>query len=169
MGSVALASGTTLAQAVTAINNAGLGITAAASGGKIVFSGASNFSVSETASSPTVLASSGNNAATAPPVPNTAVDTQADAETAITAIATAIQNLGLVQGRVGAGENQLQYAVGLAQSQITNFSTAEGDIKDADVATQAANMTKGQVLEQTAVAALAQANSMPQAVLKLLQ
>jgi flagellin len=92
-----------------------------------------------------------------------------DAQNAINAIATAIQNLGLVQGRVGAGENQLNYAVGLAQSQITNDSSAEGDIKDADVATQASNLTRYQVLEQTAVAALAQANSAPQAILKLLQ
>jgi flagellin len=92
-----------------------------------------------------------------------------DAQAAISAIATALSNLGLVQGRVGAGENQLQYAIGLAQSQITNFSTAQGDIKDADIASQASNLTKDQVLEQTAVAALAQANSMPQAVLKLLQ
>ena len=92
-----------------------------------------------------------------------------DAQNAINAVNSAIQRLGLVQGVVGAGENQLNYAIGLAQSQITSFSSAEGDIKDADVATQASNLTKDQVLEQTAVAALAQANSEPQAVLKLLQ
>jgi flagellin len=70
---------------------------------------------------------------------------------------------------VGAGENTLNYAINLAQSQISNFSAAESSIKDANVATQAANLSKSQVLTQTAVAALAQANSEPQAVLKLLQ
>jgi flagellin len=88
---------------------------------------------------------------------------------AITAINAAIANLGLVQGSVGAGENKLAYATSLAQSQISSYSAAESQIRDADVAAQAANLTKAQVLVQTSVAALAQANSAPQAILKLLQ
>jgi flagellin len=69
----------------------------------------------------------------------------------------------------GDGENTLNYAISLAQSQITNFSAAESQIKDADIAQQAANLTKAQVLQQASIAAMAQANSAPQAVLKLLQ
>ena len=57
----------------------------------------------------------------------------------------------------------------LAQSQIANFSSAESQIRDADIASEAANLTKAQVLTQTSIAALAQANSEPQSVLKLLQ
>ncbi|HEY3454771.1 MAG TPA: flagellin, partial [Bryobacteraceae bacterium] len=68
-----------------------------------------------------------------------------------------------------AGENKLQYAISLAQSQISSFSAAESQIRDADVAAAAANLTKAQVLTQTSIAALAQANSEPQSVLKLLQ
>jgi flagellin len=75
----------------------------------------------------------------------------------------------LVQGKVGTGQNQLQYAIQLAQSQITSFSAAESRIRDADVAQEAANLTKGQVLQQASIAALAQANSAPQAVLSLLR
>ena len=93
----------------------------------------------------------------------------ANAKSAITAITTAIQNLGNVQGVVGAGENKLNYAVGLAQSQIANVSAAESQIRDADVAADAANLSKGQVLMQTSVAAMAQANQESQSVLKLLQ
>jgi flagellin len=74
-----------------------------------------------------------------------------------------------VQGTVGAGINLLSYAVNLAQSQITNYSAAESGIKDANIAAEAANLTKAQVLQQASLAALAQANSSPQAVLKLLQ
>ena len=70
---------------------------------------------------------------------------------------------------MGAGENKLQYAIGLAQSQISGFSAAEAQIRDTDVASAAANLTKAQVLTQTSIAALAQANSEPQSVLKLLQ
>lgn len=97
------------------------------------------------------------------------VDTQANALTAITNIATAVANLGLVNGKVGTGENDLQYAVQLAQSQITTYSAAQSTIRDADIATAAANLTKSQVLQQSSVAALAQANAAPQALLKLLQ
>ncbi|HYV63646.1 MAG TPA: flagellin [Bryobacteraceae bacterium] len=97
------------------------------------------------------------------------VDTKANALTALTSITSAIAALGLVQGAVGTGENELSYAVQLAQSQISSFSAAQSAIRDADVATEAANLTKAQILEQSSVAALAQANAAPQALLKLLQ
>ncbi len=97
-----------------------------------------------------------------------AVDTIAHAQTAITDIGKAVQALGLVQGVVGDGENDLTYAIGLANSQITNESAAEGNIRDANVAQEAAALTQGQVLQQSSVAALAQANAEPQTLLKLL-
>ncbi len=97
------------------------------------------------------------------------VDTQANAMQAIADITAAVTTLGNTQGIVGTGENDLNYAISLAQSQITNNSAAESRIRDADVAAEAANLTKSQVLEQSSVAALAQANSAPQALLKLLQ
>ena len=88
---------------------------------------------------------------------------------ALLAIKAAVTTLGLVQGKVGAGENLLQDAVNLAQSQITNFSAAQSRIRDADIATEAANLTKSQVLDQSSIAALAQANSAPQQILTLLK
>ena len=91
------------------------------------------------------------------------------AQAAITAISNAVSYLGLVQGKVGTGQNKLQYAINLAQSQISNFSAAESRIRDADVASEAANLTKAQVLQQASMAAMAQANSAPQAVLSLLR
>jgi flagellin len=100
---------------------------------------------------------------------NMDVSTQAGAMAAVTAIATAIAKLGTAQAAVGKGENELGYAVSLAQSQITNFSAAESQIRDANVAQQAANLSKAQVLSQASIAAMAQANSAPQAVLSLLR
>ena len=97
------------------------------------------------------------------------VDTQAHALTAITDITNAVQSLGLTQGAVGTGENALNYSISLAQSQIVNASASESSIRDANIAQEAANLTKSQVLEQSSVAALAQANAAPQALLKLLQ
>jgi flagellin len=98
-----------------------------------------------------------------------AVDTVAHAQTAITNITDAVQALGLVQGNVGDGENDLTYAIGLANSQITNDSAAESNIRDANIAQEATALTQSQVLQQSSVSALAQANSEPQALLKLLQ
>ena len=98
-----------------------------------------------------------------------AVDNITNAASAITSITAAVKSLGLVQGAVGDGENDLTYAIGLANSQITNESAAESNIRDANVAQEAAKLTQGQVLQQSSVAALAQANSEPQALLKLLQ
>ncbi len=135
-------------------NDAGTGIS---------FQSANSFSVyDDTASG--VFAAVGNNVATAP-----TTSTNSNADSAIASIDNAIKTLGLVQGKVGAGENKLQYAITLAQSQISSFSSAESQIRDADVAAQAANLTKAQVLSQTSIAAMAQANAEPQSVLKLLQ
>jgi flagellin len=91
------------------------------------------------------------------------------ATNAITAIAAALATLGQVQGTVGAGENKLGYATQLAESQITNYSSAESQLRDADMATEAANLTKAQVLQQASLAAMAQANQVPEAVLTLLK
>jgi flagellin len=97
------------------------------------------------------------------------VSTAADATTALTAVQTAISDLGSVQGAVGAGENLLNYATSLANSQITNLTASESSIKDANIAAEASNLAKAQTLQQSSIAALAQANSMPEAILKLLQ
>jgi len=103
----------------------------------------------------------------------TAADSRAsltgNALAAVDAINTAVSKLGTVEGKVGAGQNQLHYGISLATSQITNFASAESQIRDADVASEAANLTKAQVLQQASMAAMAQANSAPQAVLALLR
>jgi flagellin len=138
-------------------------------GNAITLQSSSTFSVNETA-----LAGAGTGAfsalgaQTVTAASNTASNT-GNALAALTLLTAAIGNLGLVQGQVGAGENKLNYATNLAQSQITNVSAAESGVRDADVAAAAANLTKAQVLQQTSLAALSQANSAPQSVLALLK
>jgi len=97
------------------------------------------------------------------------ISNQGTAQAAVTALASSVASLGKAQAVVGRGENQLNYAINLAQSQLTNFQTAESRIRDADLAAEAANLTKAQILMQAGVAALAQANSAPQVVLSLLK
>jgi flagellin len=101
--------------------------------------------------------------------PALSASTTANALAALTSIGAATAKLGSVQGVVGTGQNQLQYAINLAQSQISSFSAAESRIRDADVAAEAANLTKAQVMSQASMAAMAQANSAPQSVLALLR
>ncbi|MBL8216570.1 MAG: flagellin [Bryobacterales bacterium] len=97
------------------------------------------------------------------------IATMDGATAAVTALATAVSILGDAQAVVGRGQNQFNYAVNLAQSQMTNIAAAESRIRDADLAMEAANLSKAQIILQAGVAALAQANSAPQAVLSLLQ
>lgn len=91
------------------------------------------------------------------------------AAAAVSALATAVSALGKAQAVVGRSQNQLNYAITLAQSQVNNKSAAESRIRDADLATEAANLAKANILLQAGIAALAQANSAPQQVLALLR
>lgn len=100
---------------------------------------------------------------------NADIASQENAETAVTALASAIAALGNAQAVVGRGQNQFNYAVNLASSQLTNIAASESRIRDADLAAEAANLTKAQITLQAGIAALAQANSAPQAVLALLR
>ncbi len=97
------------------------------------------------------------------------ISSQTNAQNAVTAITAAVQTLGSAQAAVGRGENNFNYAVNLAQGQVTNEAAAESRIRDADLAAEAANLSKAQILVQAGTAALAQANSAPQAVLSLLR
>jgi flagellin len=177
---VAIAAGSTQDQAVASINNAmnAQGIYAMSNStvgtssttNSIQFQGTGQFSWKvDAAASGTGPLGAGTTVAAAATGDNVATTSAtANATSAISAINSALGMLGKVQGTVGAGENQLQYAINLANSQITNMSSAQSSIRDADVATEAANLTKAQVLGQASVAAMAQANASTQSVLKLL-
>jgi len=97
------------------------------------------------------------------------ISTQGGAATAVSTVATAITTLGGVQGQVGQLENRLSYAITLAQSQIVNNKAAESRIRDANIAEESANLTRYNILNQSGIAALAQANSSTSAVLALLR
>jgi len=154
----------------TALNGQGIYAVTAANGTDISFQSTNAFSVNETA-----LTGGGTGnlfgavGAVSVTQPAAGASSTGASLAALTALTQAVTNLGLVQGKVGAGENKLNYAVNLAQSQITNYSAAESGIRDANVAAEAANLTKAQVLQQASLAALAQANSAPQALLALLK
>lgn len=97
------------------------------------------------------------------------VDVTSGASAAITTIDTAIAAVSTERSGIGATQNQLNYTVSNLQTSITNVTASRSNLTDADLAQQATAMTQNQVLTQAATAVLAQANSAPQAVLKLLQ
>jgi flagellin len=94
---------------------------------------------------------------------------QSAAQTAVANVASAVNSLGAVQGQVGQLQNRLNYAISLAQSQIVNNRAAESRIRDANIAEESANLTRFSILNQSGIAALAQANGQTAAVLSLLR
>src|SRR5205085_6527384 len=97
------------------------------------------------------------------------ITSQTNAQTAITQLQTAVATLGTAQGRVGAAMNRLQFAVSQAQTMSVAVASSESRIRDANVAEEAANLTKYNILNQSGLAALAQANQSSQSVLSLLR
>jgi flagellin len=92
-----------------------------------------------------------------------------NAQAALTAIASAISTIAADRGAIGAGINQMNAAVGVINNTAQNLTSSLSGIQDADIGQVVANMSKYQVLEQTGIASLSQANTQEQTVLKLLQ
>jgi flagellin len=92
-----------------------------------------------------------------------------DAQDSLDEVVAAIDTLGDVQSTIGTLSNRLQFAINLATSQSINKRAAESRIRDANVAEESANMTKFNILSQSGIAALAQANQSTSSVLALLR
>ena len=96
------------------------------------------------------------------------VSSATEAQAALTAIDTAIASISSTRGDLGATQNRLQSTINNLQVAEENTSAAESRIRDVDVASETANMTRNNILTQAGTAILAQANQSPQAALKLL-
>lgn len=106
---------------------------------------------------------------TAVDLTTTDLTSASNASTALKQITAAIANVAADRGTLGATMNQLQAASNVMNNQVQNLTSAEDGIMSADIPSEVANLTKYQILEQTGMSALAQANQMQQNVLKLLQ
>ena len=87
----------------------------------------------------------------------------------LTEVEAAIDLVAASRGRLEASMNRLENSVSVMQAQVQNLTAAESQIRDADFASEIANLTKFQILSQVGVAAMAQANAVPQGVLALFQ
>jgi flagellin len=97
------------------------------------------------------------------------ISTASGAQSALTAIDGAIDTLNQAVGDIGAAQNRVDYAMRNVETTIENTAAAESVIRDADIAAEATELSRLQILQQAATSVLAQANSAPQGVLSLLR
>jgi len=95
--------------------------------------------------------------------------TSGNAATDLNTIDAAIKQVSNARSAIGAVQNQLSYTTANLQTAITNVTASKSNLTDADLASEVTAMTQQQILTQAATSVLAQANSAPQAILKLLQ
>jgi flagellin len=78
-------------------------------------------------------------------------------------------DLGTQRSQLGAYQNQMEYTLSNITELSSNLQSARSRVIDTDYASETANLTKGQILQQAATAMLAQANQMPNVILTLLK
>lgn len=183
--SMSVAAGTTKSNLVATLNASGgafatAGITASLSGNTLTLTGATPTGTGDVAGKALITASSGNTFEESTPVAagsvgsgtnlsTVAIDSSANARSVLTNLTSAIANVAYQRGSIGANINQLSSAQSVASNEQTNLTAAEDNIRATDYGQAASNLSKYQVLSQTGISALAQANSVQQEVLKLLQ
>jgi flagellin len=97
------------------------------------------------------------------------VNTQANAATAISQVQAAVQSAGAVQGRIGAAMNRLSFAITQAQTMSVSVRASESRIRDANIAEESASLMKFNILTQSGMSALSQANQAASNVVQLLR
>jgi flagellin len=102
-------------------------------------------------------------------IANADVSTVSGANTLIESVDSALRQVDDMRAKLGAVQNRLESTIANLESVSENVSASRSRTLDADFASETANMTKAQILQQAGVAMLAQANQLPQAALSLLQ
>jgi flagellin-like hook-associated protein FlgL len=97
------------------------------------------------------------------------ITTKSDADDASDRLSAAIDRLSKIRANIGAAQNRLDFAAGNSDTVIENMEKARSDLMDLDVASEMTAFTAKQVLVQSGVAMLSQANRMPQNLLQLFQ
>jgi flagellin len=97
------------------------------------------------------------------------ISSAGSATTAINAIDGALNKVVAARGDLGAIQNRLQSTITNLGVSVENLSAAESRIRDVDVASETAELTRNSIMQQAAVSVLAQANVQPQVALSLLK
>jgi len=97
------------------------------------------------------------------------ISTSSAADATLEAIDYAINTVSAQRSNIGVIQNRMEYAVSNLGTTEENLTAAESRIRDVDMAEEMVNYTKNSILNQSAMAMLAQANQQPQSILALLQ
>jgi flagellin len=100
---------------------------------------------------------------------NTDLTNQGNAQAALSSLNTAISDVSAQDGYIGAMINTLNSVSQVLSTQQENVQSAQNAVQATDYASATSNMSKYEILSQTGISALAQANSIQQEVTKLLQ
>ncbi|MGE5537895.1 MAG: flagellin [Gemmatimonas sp.] len=92
-----------------------------------------------------------------------------NADTASTAISAALNTLNTARAGVGAAQNRLQFASDNLATSVQNSEAARSSLMDLDMASEMTKFTSAKVLEDAGISMLAQANQLPQSLMKLFQ
>ncbi len=96
------------------------------------------------------------------------ISTQALAQASLDAVQNAIVSKDKIRANLGALQNRLENTVSVLEIQAENVQAAESQISDVDVATEMTEFVRQQILSQSAVSMLAQANSLPRMAMSLI-
>jgi flagellin len=122
-----------------------------------------------TSSSDTISVSLDASDTTALGIDSTSITSATTAASAMDAIDTAITQVSKSRAEVGATLSRFSYRGDVISTSLENLQSAKSAISDVDIASEQTKFTNAQTLTSAAVAALGQANSMSQSLLKLLQ
>ncbi|EPA97453.1 MULTISPECIES: flagellin [Pseudomonas] len=171
---IKITKGSDLDAVISSINSASAGATATKTAdGKIQLSGKADIVISagNTGSLGDLGLEAGisNASETQTTVGDLDILTAAGSQQSVQALDAAIQQIDSQRAALGAVQNRFDSTVANLQSIAQNSTAARGRVQDADFASETAELTKQQTLQQASTAILSQANQLPSAVLKLLQ
>ncbi len=149
----------------TAATTAGTGVTVA-SRGTVEYSSDKGYAVAGTGGTMTNAAAT---ASTQKAVNTIDVSTVDGATRALKIIDSALASVNGQRASFGALQSRFETTVNNLQSTAENMSASRGRIQDADFASETANLSRAQILQQAGTAMVAQANQLPQGVLSLLR
>jgi len=143
-----------------------LTVTAGASGGSFMIGSSGSYSSDDLLSLDAIDLTTG---ATGLNIQTNDLTTAANAQTALTAIDSAIEKVNGSLGKIGAYQNRIENSQANLKTAIQNYSASESVIRDLDMAEEMTKFSKNQILAQAGTAMLAQANQSAQGVLSLLR
>ena len=97
------------------------------------------------------------------------IDVSSDADTAITDLDAAIDNVSSTRASLGATQNRFEHVIGSLSVAAENLSASESRVRDVDLAEEMVAFTRHQIMAQAGTAMLAQANQIPNSVLALIR